>query len=175
MLMLIAIVVVALVALILIYAATRPDTFEISRAIIIAAPPERIFPLLDDLRALNSWNPFVKADPNIKLVYSAPSSGAGASSTFDGNGKVGAGRIQIIESIAASKVVMSLVMDRPMKAQNRVEFRLVPQGSETSVTWAMTGAQPFINKLMCVFVSSDKMVGGIFAKGLADLKTLAEA
>jgi hypothetical protein len=131
--------------------------------------------LIEDLRVLNTWNPFVKADPDIKLAYSDPSSGAGASNEFEGNAKVGAGRLMIIDAHAPSSVVLSLVMERPMKAQNRIEFSLQPQGTATNVTWAMSGAQPFMAKVMCLVMNPDKMVGGLFEKGLADLKAMAEA
>jgi len=174
----IAIALAALVAALLLYAATKPDACEFARSIQIAAPPERIFPLIDDLRAMNAWNPFVKADPNIKLAYSGPERGVGAVNSFDGNGKVGAGQAEIIESVAPSKVVMALRMDRPMKCRNRVEFTLAPQpgpANATKVTWAMSGRQPFIGKLMSIFMSMDKMVGGAFDAGLADLKARAEA
>jgi len=168
------IVIFVLIALVFAYVTTRPDTFELSRSILIAAPPERIFPLIDDLRAMNGWNPFVKADPNIKLVYSEPSSGAGASCDFEGNVQVGAGRILTTESLMPSTVVMSLRIQRPMKAQNRVEFILVPQETGTKVTWSMSGEQPLMAKVMSIVLSTDRMAGGAFETGLADLKRLAE-
>ncbi len=178
MFIIIAIALAALLALLL-YAASKPDVCQFARSINVAAPPERIFPLIDDPRAMNAWNPFVKADPNIKLAYSGPACGVGAINTFEGNGKVGAGEAEIIESVAPTKVVVALRMDRPMKCRNRVEFTLAPRpnGAEvaTEVTWAMSGPQPFIGKLMSVLINTDKMVGGAFEAGLADLKARAEA
>ena len=38
----------------------------------------------------------------------------------------------------------------------------------------MIGPAPYMQKLMGVFMSMDKMVGGDFETGLANLKTLAE-
>lgn len=166
---------VGLLGAVLFYASTKPNQRHFSRSIHISAPPERIFPLIDDPRAMNEWNPFVKSDPNIKLAYSGPSRGVGAANDFDGNGKVGSGRAEIVESVDPSKVVVALRMDRPMKCQNRVEFTLAPLPGGTEVTWAMKGQQPFIGKLMSVFIDTDKMVGGAFEAGLADLKSRAEA
>ncbi len=166
--------IVGLLGAVLIYASTKPDSSSFSRSIHIAAPPEKIFPLIDDPRAMNEWNPFVKADPNVKLSYSGPANGVGAANDFDGNGQVGAGRAEIVESVASSKVVIALRMDRPMKCQNRVEFTIVPNGNGSDVTWAMSGPQPFIGKLFSVFVDTEKMVGGAFETGLADLKARAE-
>ena len=166
---------VGLLGAVLFYASTKPNECNFSRSIHILAPPEKIFPLIDDPRAMNEWNPFVKADPNIKLSYSGPPNGVGAANDFDGDNKVGAGRAEIIESAPSSKVVVALRMDRPMKCQNRVEFTIVPSGNGSDVTWAMSGKQPFMGKLFSVFVNTEKMVSGAFETGLADLKARAEA
>jgi uncharacterized protein YndB with AHSA1/START domain len=152
----------------LLYAATKPGSCQFSRSIHISTPPERIFPLIDNLRVMNEWNPFVKADPDFKLSYSA-------ANDFDGNGKVGSGRAEIVESVHPSKIVMALRMVRPMKCQNRVEFRITPRSDGADVTWAMSGRQPFIGKLMSVFINTEKMVGGAFESGLAELKAKVEA
>jgi len=165
----------ALVGALLLYAATKPDTCRFSRSIHVLAPPEKIFPLIDAPRAMNEWNPFVKADPNIKLSYSGPSNGVGAANDFEGDSRVGAGRVEIVESEHPSKVVFALRMDRPLKCQNRVEFSIAPGKDGSEVTWAMSGAQPFVGKLFGVFVDTEKMVGGAFERGLADLKARAEA
>jgi uncharacterized protein YndB with AHSA1/START domain len=166
---------VALIAGVAYYASTKPDSCRFSRSIHIEAPPEKIFPLIDDPRAMNEWNPFVKADPGVKLSYSGPAKGVGAINDFDGNNKVGAGRAEIVESVCPSKVVIALRMDRPMKCQNRVEFTIVPNRSGSDITWAMSGHQPFIGKLFSLFVDTEKMVGGAFESGLVDLKSRAEA
>jgi len=174
MLALFAILVVFLGAFLL-YVSTKADACSFSRSIHILAPPEKIFPLIDDPRAMNEWNPFVKADPNIKLSYSGPSRGVGAANDFDGDSRVGSGRAEIIESASPSKVVLALRMDRPMKCQNRVEFSIAPREDGSDVTWAMSGKQPFMGKLFSTFVDTEKMVGGAFEAGLADLKARAEA
>ena len=38
----------------------------------------------------------------------------------------------------------------------------------------MTGSSNFLTKAFCLFKSMDKMVGGDFEKGLAQLKAVAE-
>lgn len=154
-------------------AATRPDTFQVSRSLAIKAAPEKLFPLINDLRTFNSWNPFVTSDPDVKLVYSGPPSGPGAASAF-GPGKGGTGTLSIVEAAPPSKVVMALDMTRPLEAQNRVEFTLRPQGDATQVTWTMSGGVPLVGKVVHLLIDMDKMVGGQFDKGLADLKAKAE-
>jgi hypothetical protein len=170
----IALVAVVLIAAVLIYAATKPDTFRVQRSASIKAPPEKIFPLINDLRSFNTWNPYEKKDPNAKGNYSGPSSGKGAAYAFDGNKDVGKGSIEITESSPTSKVTMKLNMIKPFEAHNIVEFTLQPVGDTTNVTWAIHGPMPYISKAMCLFFNMDSMIGKDFETGLSNLKTVAE-
>ena len=169
----ILIVIALVVAAVLAYAASKPDTFMVRRSASIAAPPEKIFPMIDDLRAQSAWSPFEK-DPNMKRTHSGAPRGKGAVYAWDGNRQVGAGQIAITESVPSSKVVLLLDMSRPFKAHNTVEFTLDRIGAGTNVTWAMQGRQPYMAKVMGLFVDCDKMCGGLFEEGLAKLKALAE-
>ena len=108
----ILIVIAAAVVAVLAYAASKPDTFMVRRSASIAAPPEKIFPMIDDLRAQSAWSPFEK-DPNMKRTHSGAPRGKGAVYAWDGNRQVGAGRIEITESLPSSKVVLPLDMVRP--------------------------------------------------------------
>jgi uncharacterized protein YndB with AHSA1/START domain len=173
MIVTILIVIAVAVAAVLAYAASKPDTFMVRRSASIAAPPEKIFPMIDDLRAQSAWSPFEK-DPNMKRTHSGAPRGKGAVYEWDGNRQVGAGRIAITESVPSSKVVLALDMSRPFTAHNTVEFTLDRIGAGTNVTWAMQGRQPYMAKVMGLFVDCDKMCGGLFEEGLAKLKALAE-
>jgi uncharacterized protein YndB with AHSA1/START domain len=169
----ILIVIAVAFAALLAYAASKPDTFLVQRSTSIAAPPEKIFPMIDDLRAQSAWSPFEK-DPDMKRTHSGAPHGKGAVYAWDGNRQVGAGRIAITDSVPPSKVVLALDMSRPFKAHNTVEFTLDRTGAGTNVTWAMQGGQPYMAKVMGLFVDCDKMCGGLFEEGLAKLKAIAE-
>jgi hypothetical protein len=169
-----AIVVVVLVSAVLIYVATKPDTFRVQRSASIKATPEKIFPLINDLHSFNTWNPYAKKDPNAKGSYSGPASGKGAAHAFEGNKDVGKGNIEILESSPSSKVTMALNMLSPFEAHNIVEFTLEPAGDTTNVTWAIHGPMSFMSKVMCLFFDMDSMIGTDFEKGLSDLKATAE-
>jgi uncharacterized protein YndB with AHSA1/START domain len=169
----VALLVAALVVL-LARASGRPDTFAVRRSVTIAAPPEKIFPLINDLHAHTTWSPFEK-DPNMKRIHSGAPQGKGAVYEWDGNRTVGAGRIAIADSAPPSRVTMILEMLRPFKARNTVDFTLEPQGGATRVTWAMQGRQPYMVKVMNTFIDCDKMAGSQFEEGLGKLKTLAES
>lgn len=170
----IAIVVVILLAGILILAATKPDTFQVKRVAAIKAPPEKIFPLINDFSRWGSWSPYEKKDPSMKRTISGQASGRGAVYEWEGDGNVGKGRMEITESSPASRVSINLDFVKPFRTHNVVDFTLVPQGDTTSVTWDMHGPAPFVSKVMQVFFSMDRMVGKDFEAGLADMKAVAE-
>jgi uncharacterized protein YndB with AHSA1/START domain len=170
----IALVVALGIAAVLVFAATKPDTFRVQRTASIKAPPEKIFPLINDFHGWTAWSPYERLDPALKRTYGGASAGKGATYAWEGNGKVGTGRMEIRESSAPSEVVIKLEFVKPMEASNIAEFRLKPQGDATNVTWAMHGPAPFLTKLMQVFFDMDKMVGEDFEAGLANLKAAAE-
>jgi carbon monoxide dehydrogenase subunit G len=170
----IAVVVVILIVAFLGYAATRPDTYRVERAASIKAPPEKIFAHINDLRGWGAWSPWEKLDPVMKRTFSGAESGKGAVYEWEGNSEVGKGRMEIAESDPSSKIVLNLHFLEPMEGQSTAEFRLEPAGDSTNVTWTMQGSNNYVSKVIGIFVSMDKMVGGHFETGLANLKAIAE-
>lgn len=168
-----AIVATGIVA-VLILAAMKPDTFTLQRSLAINAPPERVFPLISDFRNWTQWSPWEKLDPNLKRDYSGAQSGVGAAYAWEGDKKVGEGRMEIVEAVPSSKVALKLDFVRPFEAHNAVTFALEPARGATNVTWTMTGPTPFIGKIFHVFVNMDRMVGRDFEAGLASMKAAAE-
>jgi hypothetical protein len=161
------------VGAVLLLATRQPDTFRVQRSILVAAPADRIFPLIADLRQMNSWNPFVKRDPQIKGSYSGPAAGSGATYVFEGK-QAGSGSLRLTGTTVPTRVAMKLDMSAPMEAHNDVLFTLEPEGSATRVSWSMQGSSPFLGKVMGVVFNMDRMVGGAFEEGLAELKLRAE-
>ena len=174
MLKIILIVIVVLVAGVLGFAATKPDTFSVQRSPGIKAPPEKIFAVLNDFHRWPDWSPWEKLDPAMKRTQSGAASGKGAIYEWDGNSKAGAGRMEIIESTPASKLGIQLDFIKPFEGHNIAEFSLTPEPDATRVNWVMHGPTPFVSKVMQVFVSMDTLIGKDFEEGLANLKVLAE-
>ena len=174
MLKTIAIVVVVLVGALLAFAATKPDTFRVQRAASIKAPPEKIFPLINDLHSWGAWSPWEKLDPAMKRTHSGAASGKGAVYQWEGNGEVGAGRMEIVEASPPSAVRIKLDFLKPFEAHNFAEFTLEPKGDATDVRWTMYGPNTYVSKLMSVFFNMDSMVGKYFESGLANLKAATE-
>ena len=170
----IAIAIAVLIAIVLIYAATKPDTFTVQRSATIKAPPEKIFALINDFNAWTAWSPWEKKDPAMKRTFGSTTSGKGASYAWEGNKEVGQGRMEIAESVPSSKVAIKLDFLKPFEAHNQAVFTLEPKGDSTNVNWRMDGPTPYFVKIVHVFMDMDKLVGKDFEAGLANLKASAE-
>jgi hypothetical protein len=169
----IGVVVVVAIAGILLYAATKPDSFRVQRVVLINAPSDKVFPLINDIKAWTAWSPYEKKDPAMKRTYGAVTAGKGATYAWDGDKNVGQGSIEMIES-GPRKIVIKLDFLKPFEAHNMGEFLLEPKGDSTSVTWATYGPSPYMSKVIGTFINIDDMIGRDFEKGLADLKAAAE-
>ncbi len=163
------------VAAVLGYAATRPSTFRVERSVTIQAPPGAIIPLIEDFREWPRWSPWEKLDPEMQRTYSGSERGVGAVYEWNGDKKAGQGRLEIVSVIPERRITIALSFLRPFEAHNTTEFELKQTGDSTHVTWAMHGPANYMTKVMTVFVSMDRLIGGDYEKGLANLKAEAEA
>ena len=118
--------------------------------------------------------PYAKRDPAMKKTYEGAPAGTGAIYTWAGNNEVGEGRLTIVESRPNELITIKLEFVRPFAATNTAEFTFKPEGDQTAVTWSLTGKNNLISKAIGLFMDVDKMVGGDFEKGLADLKSVKE-
>ncbi len=171
----IAVVLAVAIAIVLVLAATKPDRLRVQRATTVKAPPEKIFPLINDFHQWGTWSPYETKDPAMKRSYGGAASGKGAIYGWEGNNNVGCGRMEIIDAAAPSKIVIKLDFLKPFEGHNTAEFTMLPQGDATYLTWAMHGPSPFMSKLIQVFINMDNMIGKDFETGLANLKRLTEA
>jgi uncharacterized protein YndB with AHSA1/START domain len=140
----------------------------------IQAPPERIFPLIDDLRRWSEW-PTGDEQSQATKTFGPISTGKGATAEWSGSGSAGAGRMEITESVPTSKVVVTVDFKRPFVAHNVNDFTLERRGDMTHVTWFWRGQNVFMLKVMGLFTSPDKMMGSHFESGLLALKNTAES
>jgi uncharacterized protein YndB with AHSA1/START domain len=174
----IAVVLAIAIAIVLILAATKPGRFSVQREISVKAPPEKIFPLINDFHQWGLWSPYEHKDPAMKRSYSGAADGKGAVYGWDGDKNVGSGRMEILDASLPSKIVIKLDFFKPFEGHNTAEFTMLPQGDATNLTtnltWLMHGPAPFISKLMQVFMNIDNMIGKDFEIGLANLKRLTE-
>lgn len=172
----IAVVLAIAIAIILILAATKPDSFSVQRTAVVKAPAEKIFPLIHSFHQWASWSPWENKDPAMKRTYSGVESGKGAAYAWDGNKNVGSGRMEILDATSPSKIVIKLDFFKPFEGHNTAEFTLLPgrDASTTKITWVMRGPASFMSRVMQVFMNFDKMIGKDFEAGLANLKRVTE-
>jgi uncharacterized protein YndB with AHSA1/START domain len=171
----IPIAVAAIVVVFLIIVALQPDEFRVSRSATIAAPPPEVFAQVNDFHKWEAWNPWGKLDPAMKHTYEGAPAGVGAVYTWTGNGQVGEGRMTITDIQPSDLIRIKLEFFKPFAGTNVAEFTFKPEGSQTAVTWSMSGKKAFIPKAVGLFMNMDKMIGGQFEKGLADMKATVEA
>jgi hypothetical protein len=171
----ILIVVAALVVVFAVVVAMQPAAFRIERKATIAAPDSVVFAQVNDFHRWDAWSPWAKLDPAMKQTYEGSPAGVGAVLSWAGNKDVGEGRMTITESTPNTLIRIKLEFLKPFAATNTTEFTFTPAGDQTSVTWAMTGQNNFIAKAFGLFMNMDKMIGGDFEKGLAQMKTVVEA
>lgn len=161
-----------LVAVFVVIVATRPEDFRVSRSAAIPAPAAAVFGHVNDLHKWSAWSPWAKLDPNAKESFNGPTAGTGASFSWDGNKDVGAGTMTIAESKPNELVRFHMEFVRPFEAASDAEFTFKSDGAGTIVTWTMSGKNNFIGKAVALFMDCDKMVGGQFEEGLANLKAV---
>lgn len=174
MLKLAIVVVLLLLAGLAAYFATRPASFRIQRTIRIAVPREKLFDFVCDLHNFDAWSPWSALDPAMRKTHSGAARGAGAAYEWEGNSKVGHGRMEIVELAAPERVLIKLDFLKPFEAHNMAEFLLSASDGETEFTWATFGPNTWPSKVMGLFFSMDKMVGTQFEQGLGKLKALTE-
>jgi uncharacterized protein YndB with AHSA1/START domain len=168
-----AIAIVLFIVAVLVLASGKPDTFRVQRQITIQAPPEKIFPLINDYKNWGAWSPWEKKDPAMKRSFSGPVAGKGSAYAWESK-EVGVGDMLITESVPPSVVRIDLNFSKPFEAHNKVVFSIQPQAGGSTVSWEMVGPAPLLSKVMQVFFSMDKMVGKDFEAGLAAMKAAAE-
>ncbi len=156
------------------WSALQPDDYRLTRQTVIAAPAVAVFAQVNDLQKWENWSPWAKLDPNAKVTFSGPQSGAGASFRWDGNDKVGAGTMTITESKPNLRVATRTDFVKPFEGTSNSDFVFSEAGGQTNVIWTMTGKQSFIGKAICLFMSMEQMLGPDFERGLAQLKQVAE-
>jgi hypothetical protein len=173
MLKLFAIAILVLVAAILTFASTKPDTFHVERSINIKAAREIIFPFINDFRLCDAWTPYDK-DPALKKAYSGSASGKGVRYAWEGNKEAGKGEIIISDTMPPNKLLFELHMIEPFEGRNVAAISLDAVGNSTNVTWSLDDKHDLKLKTLSLFLNLDNTIGKDFEVGLARLKAIAE-
>lgn len=151
-----------------------PRYVEVSRSIDIDAPPSVVYPLVGDLRRTNEWSPWLELDPDVKITFTGPADGVGQTMRWESEDpKVGSGS-QTLTRLEPNREVET-ALDFGEQGEATASFLLEPEGAATKVTWGLRmdlGLNPIARYFGLMF---EKWIGADYEKGLAKLKTVAEA
>ena len=167
-------IIIVIIAAFLIYGALQSADFSVTRDADFNATPAKVFENINDFHKWAAWSPWEKMDPNLQRSFSGAASGVGSKYAWVGNKKVGEGNMEITHSEASQRMQLDLHFLKPFKADNVTEFTLTPKGNQTNLKWEMRGHRPFMFRVMGMFLSMDKIVGGDFEKGLNNLRGIVE-
>ena len=153
-------------------------TYTVTRSTHVDGPPQEVYDRIVDLQRWPAWSPYEKLDPGMTKSYSGPTSGVGAAYEWSGNMKAGTGRMQIVEAVEPEKVGIDLAFTKPFRSSSVTTFTIAEAGDGSDVTWAVTGPVNLMARGLGVFSSPDKamdkLMGGAFEEGLANLKADVE-
>jgi Polyketide cyclase / dehydrase and lipid transport len=163
-----------LLAVLLLFIASRPAKFRIERSAQMSASSAAVFALLNDFHQWGKWSPWEKLDPAMKKTFSGAESGTGAEYAWVGNNKAGEGRMTMLDSKPHEQLSIKLQFLKPFPATNLTTFKLEPAPGGTTVHWIMEGENGFAGKAFALFMNMDKMLGASFEEGLANLNKAAQ-
>jgi len=166
---------VLLLTILAVVVAMQPDEFQVQRSATVSAVPAAVFAQVNDFHHWQAWSPWAKLDPAAQTTFDGSPTGAGAVFVWSGNDEIGEGRMTLTESRPSDLIRIKIDFVRPMEGSNDIEFAFEPVGDATAVTWTLSARHGFVEKAFCLFLNVDKMIGGDFERGLANLKAVAEA
>ncbi len=141
-----------------------PRHVEVIRQAEVAVPPGDVLALAASNQGYQRFNPYMSADPALKITLFGPAEGVGSGFHFEGRDGKGS---QTVASVDA-KTVRYFIDLGPM-GQPEQSITATPSESGSLVTWRMTadmGMNP-IGRVMGLFM--DRMLGDTFQQGLTNL------
>ncbi len=158
----------------LIFVATRPSHFAVSRSAEMSVPAAKIYPLVADFRQWPKWSPWEKKDLAMKKTYSGAPTGVGQIYEWQGNKDIGKGRMTMLAAEPNRELRIKLEFLDPGPFTNDARFTFVENGGKTTVFWRMEGeSDGLMQKAFGLMM--DTLVGPDFEAGLAAMKAAAEA
>ena len=151
-----------------------PSKTHVERSMVIAAHPNQIFPLINQLNKWVEWSPWHKKDTTAQYTYNEIPAGVGAYNKWiSAHPEVGNGTMQIIESV--SDTFLKIQMNMEGMGISYSTFKLSETDAGTLVTWIMDAdgeGMPLyfvpIAKYYNLFM--DGMLGAEFERGLTLLQ-----
>lgn len=148
-----------------------PRKIHVERSVLINAPRNNIFTRINSLETWKQWSPLLQLDTSMKLIFSGPTSGVGATCKWQSTNKnIGTGGVTVISSEPFDSI--RVIMDFGNHGASGCIFKLSESGSKTRVSWSLEsdlGINP-ISRWIGLF--SEQLIGPDLEKGLSNLDLL---
>lgn len=150
-----------------------PRRWHVERSVRVAAPPERIYPFVTNLRRWQEWSAWTKeVDPLARRSYQGPEEGVGAGAGWAGP-KLGRGKMVIVSSVAEHGVKLDQAIEgEGLNSQASVRFER--NGDGTRVVWTDEGTLPPVLGAY-LRATVERRLGAGLEASLAKLKAKVEA
>ncbi len=166
-------IIVALIVLVLVVALFLSKDYVVEKSITINKPKTDIFNYIKYLKNQDNFSKWARLDPSMKKSFVGTDGTVGFTSIWEGNGKVGKGEQEIKKITEGQRMDFELRFEKPMKDVAQAYMTTDSVGpNQTLVKWGITGHMNYPFNIMGLFMN--KMVGGDFETGLANLKALQE-
>ena len=166
-------ILLAVVLVLVLLGFAGPKDYDVSRSKVIDAPIPVVFGYLKSLKKQNTWGPWSKQDPDMKVTYEGEDGTVGFSSAWESD-IVGKGR-QEITSLTGNTVETKLTFYMPWGESSSTGYMHASDAEEgTEVTWGIRGENDFVGRIFGVFMNMDKSIGPMFETGLDSLKAMVE-
>ncbi len=166
-------IVIAIPLLFFAVGSVLPTSTHVERSIEIDAPQNHVFYLVSFHKQFNRWSPWAELDNNMRVGYSGPPAGLGATMTWQGNQSVGSGTSITVEFEPNQRLVNTLDFGEMGKGAATYELERISSGG-TRITWSFDSKNNgVIERYFGLFL--DDILGPVYEKGLQSLKTMAES
>jgi len=150
--------------------------FYVKRDVTINAPAATIYPYISNLKAMDSWSPWMEKDPNMVNTFEGTDGTVGAVNMWVSDVKeVGSGSQTITKLEPNKSIHTHMKITAPYESESNAVIRLTetPAG-DTKVRWSLRGDYGKLERLVMMFIDMEKQIGPDFQKGLNNLKTQVE-
>lgn len=150
-----------------------PGEARVERSIGIAAPPEKVFAAIGNLRRWPEWSPLLAIDPAVRFEFDGPEAGGVGQQLrwTSANPMAGQGRHRVAGLVPGESVAIETVYDNFGSSSARLD--VAPDGAGSRVTWSFQSPLPGVFDRWAGLLI-DRTVGRDHEAGLARLKALAE-
>jgi len=164
------IVLFSLVLLFLIISIFLPKEFKVEESVLIKAPVEKIFTMINNTKEWEKWSPFIQNGQSMKISYEGPEAGVGAIIKWEDEQENG--KLIFKEVVPNGLISGELSFENNLKSTMNWYFENSNEG--TLLVWNIIAKDltyPF-QRWLSLFAS--KMIRPDLQKGLSNIKDLYE-